>query len=318
MIFPKGKVIFENLKTSFTNFDELLSNLKDNKTSCYIAVTFWEYEGVLFISSGEIISALEEKDSYRKIGAEAVMNLLKKVKEKEGTISIYEIPPELVMLLAGSSDSIILYKDLASDFTDLKKLIEKLRAEKHTGYMEIVDKLGENVGVIFIQAGEPMQSILTINKEVILHSGVHPRIYELVQTNGAIFNVFKSGLLINGNNGEEISRLLEFWSDVIACIEKRSNPTTFNSIFRKALIAKADAYPFLDPFMAEFNYANGKATFVGNISINFNKGIGEVLRSIILLISNSDINSEFNKIKKAHKETIEKYDLEGIFEDLYK
>lgn len=321
MILPKGEVIYENLNTSFTNFGELLSNLKVNQTTGYVLVSFWEYEGVFFLDSGNIISAIEEYKNSRKIGQDAVNGLLSKAKQKDGMISVYKLSPDLVTILAGAIKSEIVYKELTSDFTNLEKLIEKLKIEQHTGYIEILTNDKQSTAIVFIQAGEPIESILATEDKVTSNAGIHPEIYKLVNVNGAVFNVYKAGLSINSSDicySFDISQLLDFWGVVIAAIESKFEPEKFNQLFRTVLIDKADEYPYLDPFADEFNYANGKITFEGSISTNFSQGIAEVVNDLIIQISDTTILDEIETIKKAHSETIKKFVLDDILNNILK
>lgn len=321
MILPKGEVIYENLNTSFTNFGELLSNLKVNQITGYVLVSFWEYEGVFYLDSGNIVSAIEEYKNSRKIGQDAITGLLSKAKQKDGMISVYKLSPDLVAILAGAVKSEIVYKELTSDFTNLEKLIEKLKIEQHTGYIEIMTKDEKSTAIIFIQAGEPIESILSTKDKVTSNSGIHPQIYELVKLNGAVFNVYKAGLSINSSDisySFDISQLLDFWGIVIATIENKFESGKFDHSFRTSLIDKADNYPFFDPFADEFKYANGKITFEGSISTNFSKGMAEVLNDLIIQISDTNIRDEIEIIKKSQSEIIDKFALEDILNNILK
>ena len=60
MIFPKKDAVYQNLNTSFTNFGEMLVDLKENNFTGVVQVSFWEYEGVLLLDNGNIVNATEE------------------------------------------------------------------------------------------------------------------------------------------------------------------------------------------------------------------------------------------------------------------
>lgn len=321
MILPKGEAIYENLNTSFTNFGELLSNLKANNITGYVLVSFWEYEGVFFLDSGNIINAIEEGENSRNIGQEAVVGLLNKAKQKDGLISVYKLSPDLVTILAGTGKSEIVYKELTSDFTNLEKLIDKLKFEQHTGYVEILTNDKLSTAIIFLQAGEPIKSILLTGEKVTSNSEIPPQIYELVGLNGAVYTVYKAGLSINSSDtfySFDMSQVLDFWSVVIAAIENNFEPEQFDRLFRTVLINKADDYPFLDPFAEEFKYAKGKITFKGNMSTDFSNGIAEALNDLIIQISGTTIHDEIDKIKKSQSEVIEKFGLEDILNSILK
>lgn len=319
MILPKEKVIYENLNTSFTSFVELLSDLKTNHFSGVVQINFWDYEGILFIDSGNIINALEEFEGRRQIEQDAINSLLEKVKDKNGSISVYSLSSDLVSMLATIVKTEIVYKELTSDFTNLEKLLEKLKDEQHTGYIEILTKEEKHIATIFIQGGDPIESILSTDSTAIAKTGIHPKIFESVKSGGAIFNVYKAGLRSDNSNlltSAEIVPLLDFWGQAIAIVENRYDPGSFTRVFKEILIKKADKYPFLDPFADELKYANGKLNLEGNFSSNFNQGIIEVLQELLSEIRGSDIHSELETLKNSQSELIEKFSLEDAFNRL--
>ncbi|MBN2088019.1 hypothetical protein JW964_00310 [candidate division KSB1 bacterium] len=321
MIIPREKVIYENLNTSFTSFEELIINLKTNHFTGIIQIQFWEYEGILFLDSGRVINAIEENAGKRSYGQGAIDNLFAKVTEKDGTISVFGLSSELVTLLAGAIKNEIVYKDLSSDFTNLEKLLEKLKIEQHTGYIEILSNNEKHVATIFLQGGEPLESIMTADGKAIANSGVHNEIFNLIESQGAIFNVYKT-MMGHRNERmitrEEISLLMDIWSQIIVTIERKLPSGIFIRIFKDILIEKADEYPFLDPFSAEFDYRDQKATFEGTLPPDFNKGLNEVLHEVIQRCQITGITHEIEIIQKKFSDLILKFSLGDIVEKLKK
>ncbi len=84
MVIPKGKVIHEDLSTSYTDIDELLRDLRQNSFTGYCQVNFWEYRGTLFLDRGRIINAFEEAGSVHATGDRAIRSILAKAKQKDG------------------------------------------------------------------------------------------------------------------------------------------------------------------------------------------------------------------------------------------
>ena len=60
MIFPRRDAVYQNLNTSFTNFGELLVDLKENSFTGVVQISYWEYEGILLLDNGNIINGIEE------------------------------------------------------------------------------------------------------------------------------------------------------------------------------------------------------------------------------------------------------------------
>ncbi len=333
MIFPKGQAVYENLNTSFTNFGELLLDLKANSFTGYVQASFWEYEGILFMDSGNIVNAVEESGDKRMTGQEAVQSITSKVQDKDGTVSVYGLSPEMVTMLASVVRAEAVHKDLSTDFTSLEQLIAKLQSEGHSGYVEVAMKDDKGAGIIFLQNGDAIESILSTNGNAISGAQVLPRIIETASTLGAAFNVYRAAVEeAFGESAEimagfELPELLEVWQDIIATVERTidglSGEGHFLAVFKDTLIERADEYPFLDPFAAQFEYEGGLIAFHGRSVKNFSQGLGECLSATISKIAAqasaedlvSSIATELAAVKETHAEAIEKFGLETTMPD---
>jgi hypothetical protein len=334
MIFPKGKPLYENLNTSFTNFGELLLNLQINSVTGYVQVSFWEYEGILFLDSGNVVNAVEEARGSRKVGQEAVSAITAQVKERDGTLSVYALSPEMVVMLTSVVKSEVVYKDLSTDFTSLDKLIGKLKSEGHTGYVEVVMRDGKSVGVIFFQDGGAIESMLSTNGDA--YSGVEtmPRIVEAASALGATFNVYKAAVEEAFAAGTEIAtgfalpELLKAWQAIIAAVERVADSQfksgQFLNIFKDTLIEKADDYLFLDPFAGEFDYRDGQITFHAEGVKDFSRALGDCLNITAGKLASeapqanltARIKAELEAVKETHAAAIEKFDLAAALPQL--
>ena len=330
MIFPKGQAVYENLNTSFTNVGELLLDLKANSFTGYVQISFWEYEGILFLDSGDIINAVEETEGRRMTGQEAVSSIMSKVREKNGAISVYGLSGEMVTMLTSVVESEVVYKDLTTDFTRLDKLITKLQSEGLTGYVEVAMKDKQGAGIIFLHAGDPIESILSTNGDAISGADVLPRIVETASTLGAAFNVYRAAVEEAFAEGAEIQagldlpQLLEVWGEIIATIERATDGLSakghFLNTFKDTLIERADDYPFLDPFATEFEYKEGQVAFHGGSVKNLSQGLGECLSVTIgkLVVEApgvdlaTRIRAELAAVKDKNAEAIEKFSLEAV------
>jgi hypothetical protein len=65
MILPKGPAVHENLRTVFIDLNSFLQTLKEDNFTGYVQVSFWDYEGILFLEAGEIVNAFEESEGKR-------------------------------------------------------------------------------------------------------------------------------------------------------------------------------------------------------------------------------------------------------------
>jgi hypothetical protein len=329
MIFPKGQTVYKDLNTSFTNIGELLLDLKANGFTGYVQVSFSEYEGILLLDSGNIVNAVAETEGRRKTGQEAVSNVTARAKDRNGAISVYGLSGEMVINLAGMVESEVVYKDLSTEFTSLDKLIAKLQSEEHTGYVEVVMKDDHGAGLIFLQAGQPIENILSINGDTVSGAVVLRRIIETASAVGAVFNVYQvtaeeaSAESTQIMASFDLPQLLEVWGEIISSAERvtdgLSSEGRFVNTFKDVLMERADDFPFLDPFAAEFEYRDGQVAFHGESVKNFSQGLGECLNATIGRLAAETprvdltgmIKTELQAVRERHAGAIEKFALEA-------
>lgn len=311
VIFPKGEVVHKNLSTTYTDLFALLDTLKLEGFCGTIEMDFPEGRGFLFIESGMIVNGEVQtgRDSQRVIGQEAVRTLLAFSKQKDGVISIYRLPPELVALIANNLDHPELFKDLSTQFVHLDQFLLKLKEEKHTGFIEVMTKEHHPMGVLFIEGGEPVEMFTTPKTGPSVFGRMSiPIFIENATQHGVFFNVYgKKGLspqvqeimtdqeeeiLVNGNGAAPAEReegfkevlllFQEFLFSAERIVDSLSSGGTFKKGFKKALIEKSEEFGFLDPFAGEFKYGNGTIQFSGEAGKeDFARGIIESFRSAV-------------------------------------
>ncbi len=291
MIYPTEEVIYENMNTSFTNFGELLSDLSANNFTGSVKVSFWEYEGNLFIDNGNVVNAVEVIDGERATGKDAVNRLKERAKEKGGSISVYTLTEEMVTVLSSVVQSELLYKDLTTEFTSIDGLINKLRNEDQTGYMEVSIGGGSRKAYIYFLSGEIINCLLKTGGEEISGVNMLHRIMDASSSQGAVFNVYRAAIEESFAEGEEIRisdqfpQILEVWGDIIGAVESVMDDNLeeghFLNTLKEVMIDHADEYPFLDPFAAKFLYQEGEITYRGEPEKRLSEGVGVCLRETI-------------------------------------
>jgi hypothetical protein len=321
MILPRADMVHENLRTAFVDLSSFLQTLKEDNFTGYLQVSFWDYDGILFLEAGEIVNALEEAKGKRRGGEEAVESIIRTSKQKDGRINVYRLAPEMVTILASTSMKEATYKDLSTEFTSLDKLIEKLNKENHSGYIDITLNDTKGGGVIIFQEGEIVEAVMSDEKS----GGVYGKdmlnkIIDDVQKKGATFNVYRAGFESSGSErvgitqASDLQGVIEIIQEVMRTIESiadgmNKRKGSFRENFNRAQVEKSDEYPFLDPFAAEFEYRDGVIKFIGKITAEvFIRGIRdcieETLDKMAEEISRDDL---YRQIKSALQPTITKF-----------
>jgi hypothetical protein len=322
MILPKGEVVHENLRTVFVDLNSFLQTLKEDNFTGYIQVSFWDYEGVLFLEAGEIVNAIEEAQGRRRGGEEAVENIILMSKQQDGRINVYRLVPEMVTILASTSMKEATYKDLSTEFTSLDKLMEKLSKEKHSGYIDIILNQNKGRGIIFFQEGEIVEAVISDEKSGggMYGKDMLDKIIDDVQKTGATFNVYRAGLESGSERtgiaqALELQGVIDIMQEVIGSIEflldgLSSRPGSFRDNFKKAQVEKSEDYHFLDPFAAEFEYKNGEIKFSGRVSAEaFVRGLKDCLDLTIDMTTVEITKPELDRrIRSALKPILVKFE----------
>lgn len=283
MVIPKGNAVHEDLSTSYTDIDELLSDLDQNSFTGYCQVNFWEYLGTLFIDRGRIINGLEEVGETKKSGERAIKSILARAKQKDGAVSVYTLPDEMVATLASVLNSNAKYRDLTTELTSLEKLISKLKKEEHSGYVEVILNNDNGDGCIYFQDGRAMESVFrTADGEIMAGPSGLKKILGLSTEVGAVFNVFESDLssiVVDDAVTGEIIQVFENTLNMLQeAIDKRFGKDKFSDEFKRMLATNANKYLFLDPFAGEFVYKDQQLAFDGEIILDeFTTGVCDVI-----------------------------------------
>ena len=336
MIFPQREAVYQNLNTSFTNFGELLVDLKENSFTGVVQISYWEYEGVLLLDNGNIINAVQEINDNVITGQDAVKFVTTKAKEKDGAISVFRQKGEMITMLASVAKSEVLYENLSAEFTSLEALISKLQSEDHTGYIEVAFEGQDQKGYIFLLAGQVIEALLSIRGEEASRTAVLNQILGLTSTTGAVFNVYKAAVEDALSESEVIKvsynlpQLLEVWGAIIGAIEsivdEALGKEEFLNAFKDILISRADDYPFLDPFAAKFKYLNGVVSFTGEVRKNLSRAIGVCLNDTVnalaerMALDGKDlygpVRSALASVKSDFQDQLDRFNIAGIIPEL--
>ena len=338
MIFPKRDSVYQNLNTSFTNFGELLVDLKENGFTGVVQVSFWEYDGILLLDNGNIVNAAQKTKGHTLSGQDAVKSVTDKAKEKDGSVSVFVQTGEMITMLSSMVISKAIYENLSTDFTSLDALIGKLESSSHTGYIEVNIDGDRQKAYIFLLDGRVIDALLSAAGDEISGVKIMSRILDLISTSGATFSVFESGVEEALSESEVIKisynlpQLLEAWGIVIRAVESPTDEHLgegeFLNAFKDNLIENANEYPFLDPFAAKFKYIDGQVTYSGEVKKDFSRGIAKCLWETVEILAEraalsgkdlfGTIRSSLRDLSPDHKAQLYKFNFPGILPDLFK
>ncbi len=353
MIYPKRDVIHQNLSTEYTDVKDLLATFTSNGFTGVVEVVLPKEIGAFFIAKGRVLGAAVESEPGQSttFGQEAINELINLAKKEVGILNIYKLTSAQIDAIIIRLSSEIVFKGLTTDFVKLDKFIQKLGAERHTGYIEVFTKKNQSImGTLFLKDGEIVNLHLQPELEdpSLSEPKAIPTFLDDIIRQGAVFDVYRSfatsipseanedksliepaAILENNNkyvqkieedisqdsieaeeikgsvirNDEEHEEIkinghthaLKALQEIIAKMEKFvdgfAQEGIFLRAFKRALIEKSDEYPFLDPFIEQFDYRQGEITLDEEVDLeHFAVGIADCFNLTL-----SHLKKEFPK-----------------------
>lgn len=102
-------------------------------------------------------------------GPQAFRKLIQTASQKNFSVSVFEIDMDSIYYWAHTSNASEAYRELAAESIDIATLIEKMKSEKLTGYIQIDFTGGKDRGCIFMNNGA-----VTVSQKKLLLS-CHPK-----------------------------------------------------------------------------------------------------------------------------------------------
>ncbi len=328
IVIPKENPIIGNMNSYYVQIERLIEHYQGEVGCGGLYFKSMSSEGIIFFDKDEVLNGLFLKKEDRTKGKDAVDRLIKSSEATNYALSVYILRPEDIYFWSTIPDAQKIYQDLSTEFTDLEGLIKKMKSEGLTGFIEVFinDKTGG--GLIFFNNGQIAGGSYSWGKGDSLRDvDDQKRLIQLTKDHGGSFHV--SRIPLNQNelaeddemelDAEEVSdkpskRILVAMEEMIAIFERtvrgtKSIDTDFATLLRRKFVEKADRYPFLDPFAAEFKYADEKITFDGSTTDGeLTKGVMESISELSEELKASDrFKSNLATWMKKYKEEVETF-----------
>jgi hypothetical protein len=342
MLILKGQIIHKNLSTTYTQMDQFMAGLQKQQFTGLCTVSFWEYDGVLFLVGGDMVNGLEEigiRAPVKHTGDRAIQNILDAAREKGGELNVYTLPEAYVAMLSAALHVAPKYENLSTDLTSLDKLIALLQKEALSGYIEVLLENEAGTANLFFIEGELIGSVLAPpDNKLVADTASVQQIDDLCQQHNAVFNVYQAnemsataeaGSHLEGPVPRDVISLFEtILTHLEIAADAVAKPGTFQKVFKSVLPQLADTYVFLDPFVGDFHYTTGKLAYTGDANYKeFTDGACEAInRTLATLVETLDqdrlllrLSTEIDSVSTAYPDLIEHLDLETrmplVFQD---
>jgi len=154
MLLLRNDPLIENIKSDYIRIEKLMLEMKEKKLTGFFEVNLGKFSDILIYNSGKVVKVLQINSNFRTINKDkVVLDLVK----SEAVFSAYRMKESYLKALLFSIENVPLYKNLSSDFVDIRKLLKKLEKNKFSGVIYVRwNKRSE--GIILMDSGSPKAS----------------------------------------------------------------------------------------------------------------------------------------------------------------
>ncbi|MBF0227064.1 MAG: hypothetical protein HQK76_16595 [Desulfobacterales bacterium] len=279
--FLNNKPLIEGMNSYYIKLDNLIKFYQNELGTGCIQIKSHNINGLIFFNKKELSSGVfQDRDSVVE-GKSAIPKLLSSSSSGNVTLNLFDVKPEYLYFWSSILDAKYLYSGLSTEFTDLEALILKMQDEKLTGYIDVlIHEKEPSREFIFLNKGNIVGTasswgsierlnVLKVKRDILIKKS---------RNYGGVFNVKKVPDSVNMDISESAKEDYEDTDDSLNIIQQllyildvtikqnKKIKTDFEILLRKKFVEKFEQYPFLDPFLSEFQYSNGKVTFKGKAS----------------------------------------------------
>jgi hypothetical protein len=298
IVVPKEQPLIGNLNSYFVKVPKLVEHFQGEIGCGAVHFKSASAEGILYFDKDQILNGVFRDRGEETAGASAAANLMAAAGASNFALSVYGIQAEEIDFWSTIPDAKLIYQDLSTEFTDLEGLIKKMKSEELTGFIEVLIDGGAEGGLLFFNNGK------IIGGSYSWHQGTTSRQAadqeELVRhskAKGGVFHV--SRMPVAGSVKVPVSetaaaeppakpsgRILTAIEELLVLFERvvnnrKGREADFTTLLSRKFVEKADQYPFLDPFAAEFRFVEGAVTFSGDTDDgSLLRGVVESLREL--------------------------------------
>lgn len=331
MLLPLGTEKHKNLSTSFTRWDQLWQDLAENRFSGYLKLNFWGYEGVLVMDTGRIIQAYSTEQDVFLTGEQAVLRVMERGIEEEGSIEVSELSSEVALALGYALQSSVYKDENALSNYSLGQVFDMLEREGVTGYVDLQFSSKKGNGTVYYLEGTPVEAVLMSSTgKMVGGEQVFTRFLEIgehIQPGVKIHRVYDPEAIVE----DRVfiipwlhDKFLAFWEEFLqylkSVMDLNIKRNKFYSTMRIVANDLTDHYPFLDEKNETLRISDNGMTIERIIhSATFFQAMVIVLNRVFSAYPLKPFRKpEKQKILADLSEIMKKHEVEGFDIDLEK
>ncbi len=282
LVIPRETPTLGNMNSYYVQIPRLIEHFQGEVGGGALHFKSPSSEGILFFDKDEILNGHVASRNGESTGRDVINQLIQSTESTNYTLSVYRIRTEDIYVWSTIPNAKRIYQDLSTEFTDLEGLVKKMGTEELTGFIEVMIGQSQEGGLIMFNNGQVCGGSYSWGAGDSMRGDKDlAKLIQLTKERGGLFHVSRmqpSEPVANEVEAEleaeELDqtpslRVLTAIEELMVIFERtaqavKSRDADFATLLNRKFVEKAEQYPFLDPFAAEFRYADKKVTFVGD------------------------------------------------------
>jgi hypothetical protein len=270
IVIPKNVPVIQNLHSYYVDVRKLIEHYQGEIGCGGILLSAPTGEGAIFFDKDGLLEGAFRSPEQSLLGRNAIEHFVENGSACNFRISVFRLSARAVYYWASIPAAESSGRELNAEAVDLDGLIDRLVSERVSGYVAATD--GRREAAVFLDQGRIIGGTYPWSGGDFSHEPGRAEQFALwCKERKALCRVARiPRSLVNGGAtaaGSEAGTLTML-EELIGLAEevltvKRVQPG-FDRRLKQKLLAKAERFPFLDPFAGEFEFFDRKIRFSGD------------------------------------------------------
>jgi len=270
IVVPKNDPVIQNLHSYYVDVRKLIEHYQGEIGCGGILLSAPAGEGAIFFDKDGLLDGAFRSPEQSLLGRNAIEHLVENGSACNFRISVFRLPARAVYYWASIPAAESSGRELSAEAVDLDGLIDRLVSERVSGYVAATD--GRREAAIFIDQGRVIGGAYPWSGGDFSHEPGHPEQFALwCKERKALCRVARiprslvnGGATSAGSEADTIAMLEELIGLAEEVLTVKRVQPGFDRRLKQKLLAKAERFPFLDPFAGEFEFFDRKIRFSGD------------------------------------------------------
>lgn len=254
-MIPRFDIYHANLHSSFLRFNRYVEMLEQEFFNGYVLLDTVSHKCYLMMLDGEPHAHLlksQDKSEFKAIQPKEFDNLTK----EDCFVMSFKCSPQYIEFLSRCHTAKMIYKNLEPENINPEHLIQKCKTGKFSGIIEANGTQAKKKRIYFDKGNMIGTMNIGSNDDMFSPDTSDEQIYESIGTLKLnLYEFAKQANTIESASGSR-ENLIQCYQEIMQLLEASAGAQDFSSIWRISAMELSKEFSFLDPFVAEFSYAN--------------------------------------------------------------